>query len=217
MQLNPSDFIAWAAFVLGGLIAMKKPKKVIGWFLIIASGGYLLFAILSSGNESKPATSSSVTATVSGSGSTAQAAGHDINNGIPTSALQQVLNLKDVELSERMLSDYPHGCIILGLENGKVIYESRLKDIVVNADWNSVIIAKDTTKKTIGITIPNFSYRHLTPGGLTATGMTLINTIPFAENEPVKDNTIDFSSWGLPSMYYEVLDASKGILLIGFK
>ena len=48
MQFKPSDFLAWVGIVSGGLIAMKKPKKVIGWFLIIASGCYLLIAAFTS-------------------------------------------------------------------------------------------------------------------------------------------------------------------------
>jgi hypothetical protein len=96
-------------------------------------------------------------ATTSGNNSPAQAAGHDIINGASDQTLQQVLNLKDVELSERMLADYPHGCVILGLENGKVIYDTRLKDIKVITDWDNVKYAFDEKTQMMSITFTEFA------------------------------------------------------------
>jgi hypothetical protein len=150
MQFKPSDYVAWVGIVSGALIAMKKPKKVIGWFLIVASGGYFLITAFSSSDKEK-SDSHNQTSIASGAGATAQAAGRDINNGVSDATLQKVLNLKDVELSERMSADYPHGCIILGLENGKVIYDSRLKDVKVTADWDNTKYTFDETTHMMAV------------------------------------------------------------------
>ena len=71
MQFKPQDFLALATFILSGLIAIKKPKKFIVWFLIIISGGYLLFAIVSPSEKNKSADNYKQTVITSGNNSSA--------------------------------------------------------------------------------------------------------------------------------------------------
>jgi hypothetical protein len=79
MQLKPSDFLVWAALVSGGLIAMNKPKKFIGWFLIIASVIYFSIAIFSSNTEKPDSHNQTVTTSGNNSPVTFQSA-TTINN-----------------------------------------------------------------------------------------------------------------------------------------
>jgi hypothetical protein len=192
---------------------LKKPLSVgvksaliAGCAIIIAAVVGLLHKESSADNHAQQ-----ITATAFGNGSSAQAAGHDINNGVSDSTLQQVLNLKDVELSERMLTDYPHGCVILGLENGKVIYDSRLKEIKVTADWDNTKYAFDEKTHMMAIYFSKFIMDYTNGSHLEFNGSTF--EFPYLENKPFRNRIIG----GLGDFYFQVLDTQKGILLIGFK
>ena len=207
MQMKPSDFLVLCGFVLGGLIAIKKTKKFIGWFIIIASGTYLVFAVFSSSKEDKPPDKYVVTATVSGNGQ-AQAAGHDIVNGVSDSTLKQVLNLKDVELSERMLTEYPFGCVVLGLENGKVVYDARLKDgMILTADWDNATIKIEGAMAHIHI--PNI--KMLFPARGSTVMVEINDDWQFIEGVARQNRFIHTYP---ATMYYEVMDASRGITTV---
>jgi hypothetical protein len=57
----------------------------------------------------------------------------------PVTTLKQVLNLKQVDLSESFLSEFPYGCIIVGLQNnGHAAFDERLNGIQVNVDPKNV-------------------------------------------------------------------------------
>gem|GEM_PF-900998 len=143
-------------------------------------------------------------------GNITQTAGRDINNGVSDATLQKVLNLKDVELSERMLSDYPHGCIILGLKNGKVIYDSRLKDIQINGDWDNAKFVIDTNSQIAFLLLPHFSWISA-QGGMVSLNYCSLG-FRYAEDQPMQ-----FRNMPSLNMFTEVLDKNRGIFLIGFK
>jgi hypothetical protein len=159
--------------------------------------------------ESSIDTHAQITATASGNNSTAQAAGHDINIGVSDSTLQQVVNLKEVELSERILTEYSHGCLILGLENGKVKYDSRLKDIEFDADWNNTTIT--VSNGNVDLLIPQLI---VVSGGIHLNIGVAEQIFPLVEHKPVR--TSWFNLRGL-SLYCEVLDKDRRIFIIGCK
>ncbi len=152
-----------------------------------------------------------IAATTSGSNSPAYAAGRDVNvqNGVSDSTVQQLLNLKAVELSERMLSEYPHGCLLLGLENGKVIFDSRLKDIQMDADWDNATIT--INGGNVKLIIPKLA---IVSGGIHLSTEIAESNFPFVEHKPVRTSWFNF--YGL-SLYCEVLDKDRDIFIIGCK
>lgn len=226
MRLKFPDFIALAAFA-GWFIAYMKYKKAWAKWLfgIVCFGsiGYIAFfnqqeeagstqSATTTGSNS-PATIQSATA--SGSSTVIQAAPsstvNNVQNGVSDSTLQQVLNLKDVELSERILAKYPHGCVILGLEGGKVIYDSRQKDIQMTSDWENCQISIDETNRICSISFPD-QITIKSDHGTLIMNVGQFN-IPYVENKPVSMG-IECSDSVLNC---EVLDSSKGIFLIGFR
>lgn len=210
----------WQVFIgFGGLVVAAAGLKISDrkWkWTLVCLGALMLIAaicfIFAPKSKDAPITTPTVSATASGTGSTAQAAGHDINNGISPAQLEEVLNLKEVTLSQRILDEYPHGCIILGLEKGKVIYDSRLKDLQFSSDWDSFKLEIDDSKKlaTLSFTKFSFSYQNQLPSGFINCKF----SFPFYE-----DHASPVISIHLPGllMYLEVLDRDKGIFLLGFK
>ena len=145
---------------------MKKPKKVIGWFLIVASGFFLLFAVLSSDTENSdshnqtasPTGNNSPAIIISGSSNTVNQAapGAIINNGASDETLQKIINLKDAELYERTQSEYPYGCIVVGLQNDShLIYGSDFRGIQTTFDPNAITFS--VTNGIAHIKISNFT------------------------------------------------------------
>jgi hypothetical protein len=134
-------------------------------------------------------------------------------NGVSEASLQKVLNLKDIELSERLLARYKHGCIILGLVNGKVIYDTRLKSgSRVVADWDQagLIISPNNEARLL---IPDFGFYNA-DSNISADSMLLNINFILADNpDPMR---LRFSPVPFP-MYLEILDAQKRVLLIGFQ
>jgi hypothetical protein len=206
MQFKPSDILAWAGVISGGLIAMKKPKKVIGWFLIIASCIYFSIAAFTTNTERSD--SHNQTATTAGNNSPTYQAGHDITvqNGVSEATLQKVLSLKDVELTERIQNEFPQGCVLLGMQNGKVLYDSRLRDIAFTADWDNARLKVEGTNAMIDIQhIDVYYQRNLS----VVKNFSIVQSWAFFEGQP--------KMGPIPNLYYEVLDAKRGIFIIGFK
>ena len=207
MRLKIGEIMSLATFVLGCLAYMKVKKKYVAFLLWGVCLISLILVVTSENQDNTSANNTTVTATSSGKGSSAQAAGHDINNGVPASTVQQILNLKDVELSERMLADYPHGCIIIGLKNGKVIYDPRLKDISVTGDWDNAKLVVDTNSQKATLYISDMWI-----GGIEIDHNSF--SFDYSKTEPKRVTGISFSG---VQIYSQVLDKDKGIFLIGFK
>ncbi|MGA3164270.1 MAG: hypothetical protein ABSD77_08785 [Verrucomicrobiota bacterium] len=183
MQFKVSDFLAWATLVLGGLIAMKKPKKVIGWFLIIASCAFLLFAVFSSNTEksedrnqiattsgnNSPATIQS--ATVSGSNNTVvQAApGATVNASLSDESIKLIqegmLALqkeKDAELKAKFNLGY---ILFTATDRNEIIPLGSPMDEILKVDWKSGYNVS-FSDSAVTLTLPNMVFQPPNSGGV---------------------------------------------------
>jgi hypothetical protein len=143
--------------------------------------------------------------------------GSSVQTGVSDSTLQQVLSLKTVELSERLMSKYRYGCVICGLVNGKVVYEAKIHPPVqIFADWDHARIespAGDTNKAYL--VLPGFGYEFPGPGVDRGWG----NTVHWEVNlKPGSPPTRLINPIGDEfEIYSEVLDAEKRVFLFGFQ
>lgn len=86
------------------------------------------------------------------------------------------------------------------------MYESKLKDIEVNSDWNNMHVAEQYGMYQVNISQMMIKW----PSGFTFAIQDLTLFFPKTPNEET------LNSMGIP-FYTETIDHEKGIFLIGFK
>jgi hypothetical protein len=218
VQFKPSDFIAWAGVILGGLIAMKKPKKLIGWFLIVASTGYLLLAIFTS--DSEKTDSHNQIATTSGSNNTViQAAPNStVNLGISETEMRELLRNKSIAANREFSDKYPCGYVIFGAVNGKIIYEPNFSTLKIpNSDLENAKLTINPNH-TASILFPKLE-AYETDGTLSGGYYGVNFAFPLVPNQasPTGAGFISKNYQTQIALYCEMIDLEKGIYLLGFK
>src|SRR5256886_4456572 len=141
-------------------------------------------------------------ATASGSGVVNQA-GRDltINQGISEATVLAILKQTALSASAELASAYPGGYLLLGIANGRIIYEPKTDTFIMTASASI-----DRTNNLLTVAIKYLKIQG--PINVQLTNVT--ETFPFIEN---RARASSFSS----RVYYEMLDTSKNIFVIGLK
>jgi hypothetical protein len=165
--------------------------------------------------DQPPPSASVVPATPTGPQQSAVASvGSTINQTINQGpSLDDIRKAIREELSNNMAefaARYPHGYVIFGMAPGKIIYETQLRDIQIETDWRSFKAAVDAPNHMLRIWVPNIRITDPTNPRNFGAYWSNVEDLPFVERQPV-------ASLIVAGMYYEMLDLSKGIILVGFK
>jgi hypothetical protein len=129
-----------------------------------------------------------------------------VNNGISESAMRELLQKEFLDRNAELADKYPQGYALLGMASGQIVFEPKLKQTKVDADWSQVKISESGGAYEVildGITItvpgrPTYGFKNIafifskSPGAVTRD--------PF-----------------LGLYYLETIDANRGIFLMGFK
>jgi hypothetical protein len=124
-------------------------------------------------------------------------------------AVRELLKQKSISGKTEWDTAYPHGYIIFSAADGRIIHDSQLHDPEVQMDLDGVRAAIDQEKRIIVISVPTVLVTS-TPGGQPQEYAGSLERFRFEEHQPV-------ASKSMPTMFIEVIDASKTIFLIGFK
>ena len=116
------------------------------------------------------------------------------------------------ELSER----YPLGYALIGATNGKIIYVPNLKDIKIKTDWDRNTLTLDKTTGEVNLLFEDLEVSM--GNGPPSVNYNLGLRFEYVENKPMQ-MPFGFSLNRTTSvaMFCEVLDANKGVFVIGFR
>jgi hypothetical protein len=209
MNIKPSDVISLGALALAAYLEYVKTKNKAVIYLLVIVGLTALGASIFS--RSKPKDEHvNQTATASGR-STNYQAGRDIviNQGVSEAIVRGLLNQKLISEHTALGSRYPAGYVIFGISNGAIVYLKRLRDVQIATDWNENFqITIDQSKNEVQIIILKLVYSKRGQPDLQFDR--IVEYIRLVENNPISSHVI-------PDTYYEVLDASNKIFVMGFK
>ena len=213
MHLPLQGLAALGAFILGCFVYMKVKKKWVKTLLLVVLGVALVVIFLlpddNTGTHQKATTSGSnslainQSATASGSGVVNQA-GRDltiINQGVSEATVLAILKQKDISASGALASSYPGGYLLLGIANGRIIYEPNTNSFTM--------VASASINRTNNFLIVDIEYLKI-QGLINLEEVNITESFPFIENRAR-------ASLLSPRVYYEVLDVSKNIFIIGVK
>jgi hypothetical protein len=122
--------------------------------------------------------------------------------------LRDLVKKKSVDGMAEFAQRYRHGYLIFGLSpnGGPVTYQGELRDARIDVDWSNLRV-KRTDSDRMQISTPTI--HAVFEGGAVFRIFNNVENVPFVENVPIP------SVWD--GMSCELLDAEKGIFLIGFK
>jgi hypothetical protein len=135
------------------------------------------------------------------------------SNDIPDVTPQKAIDLKGIQIPEKLESDFVYGYIIMGSQNGKVFYSPHLKDIQVSADWNNAVLSFSTEGNWGYVYIPRLEIVNLKH----YSKFSEIDTeqyFPLEYPEPFRCNLAAIP--GIPCMFLKVLNQTNKLLLVGF-
>jgi hypothetical protein len=135
------------------------------------------------------------------------------SNGIPDVTPQKAIDLKGIQIPEKLESDFVYGYLIMGSQNGKVFYSPHLKDIQVSADWNNAVLSFSTEGNWGYVYIPRLeivNLKHYSKFGQIDTEQ----YFPLEYPEPFRCNFAAIP--GIPCVFLKVLDQTNKLLLVGF-
>jgi len=191
---------------------MKVKKKWVKTLLLVVFGVALVVIFLlpndNTGTHQNATTSGTnspainQSATASGSGVVNQA-GRDltINQGISEATLLAILRQKALSARDELASAYPGGYLLLGIANGRIIYEPKTNTFTMTASASI-----DRTNNLVTVFIQQLKIK----GEIDVQLTNCTETFPFIEN---RARASSFST----RVYYEMLDTSKNIFVIGLK
>jgi hypothetical protein len=161
------------------------------------------------GNHPTPAPQS---ATASGGSVIIQAGGNVtyINAGVPEETEKKRMRELSANLEEKLIEKYPFGYALLGVANGKIVYEPYGTEFPLSGDWdNWRIIIKEEEKPTITLIISK-----LRVGGMRFEDESL--TWSYAESSiaPLPNFVMSARGKGV-SIFFELIDAKEKILVMG--
>jgi hypothetical protein len=134
-----------------------------------------------------------------------------INNGISEATMLAMLRDKSIAANEELSSKYPHGYVLFGLANGRIVYEPINKDFQIKGDWGSASLVIDEIGKTVSIAFGHFEI--VRPAANSANIFNNCTfTFPYAQNQPMR---IPINR--NPNLICEVLDMERGMFLIGLQ
>jgi hypothetical protein len=123
--------------------------------------------------------------------------------------LHDLVKKKSVDGMAEFAGKYRHGYLIFGLspDGSPVTYQGKLRDVRIEVNWSNLRV-KSTESGLLEISMPDIRMQFGGGGGRTYYSNT--EKLPFVENETIYSMIVS-------GMCYEMLDAEKGIFLIGFK
>jgi hypothetical protein len=140
---------------------------------------------------------------------------NSVHNGVPPETLEHVLDLKETEVLEQMLAQFPYGGIVVGLPNGSIMMKSKLKIIEVKLEPDDITFF---VKNGIGhLSIAKFSITNPESNNTLQDISVKNEGFPFIRTSNPIDCGVYGHMLGIPNMYISVLDVDKEIFILGFK
>jgi hypothetical protein len=215
----PAQIAGILSFILAYVARKKTNKKWLPWVLGFVA--VLCFAFgWKSGNQRNTGQNAAtqgnnspvqnVSAVLSGTGTINQT----VNIGPTKEDLKEILVQRAITANRELTSRYTNGFGLLGVADGKIVYEPRTRNFSITADWDHA---------TLEIIKGNFARLYL-PGfgfqsahGNAGSNNTLRIECRFKEGAP--SGPFDFAPWdpSLPRIYLEVLDKKEKIFVLGFR
>jgi hypothetical protein len=145
---------------------------------------------------------------VSGGSTVNQAAGNiTVNQGVNEETLREMLKQKSIAGMADFAAKYPNGYVIFGLAGGgRLIYESHLRDIEIQTNWDTLTLRR--VGNTMLIKLPTVRMR-VPEQKYTAVFNSNTVRFQFVEHKPVAMQII-------PGMYFEMVDDAQEIFLLGY-
>jgi hypothetical protein len=234
MRLKLVEVVALASFILGFATYMKLKKHWLTWFFGAVCATTLAIILFrppeptSTGTPTQTSTTTgnnspaiNMTATASGTSSTVNQIGQqqvNINPGVPKDIVERIIREKEIRSHKELTAKYPEGYVLLGVADGQIVYQPRLKDFKVEADWEHATLGiKDNV---LELSIPSFGF-EVFANGHTGRGNRISATIRLPANASaslIENKAISLPAFpGLPKMYFDILDLADKIFLIGFR
>jgi hypothetical protein len=223
---TPEIIISLGGLVLGGLLAMKPKAKTkwIGGLLLAVSAIVLVVSIFGSDKSGQSAGQAATTygnnspvinQSISMAGGTSviyQAAGNLTINYAPSlEAMRDTLVKQETKWYSELIQRFPLGFVLFGVvANGRVVAIPKMPDGEIRGDWDNTRVAIDTTNRTAQIFVPYVYVSNRAVRAWTMEGNT--ERFFFTEDQ----NTLQLSG-GIPNMFYQVLNATNAIFVMGFK
>jgi hypothetical protein len=215
MRVQASDIVAFAALVLTVLVYMRARNKTLIWFLIIV--GLSALSISTFSRSQRMASQTKQSATASG-GSTINQAGRDltiINAGIPESTVLKILSEKAISANSELAKKYPLGYVLMGIADGKVIFEPKSLVLQFDSD-NKVEIEIDEVQQTAWVKFVFFKVWDTKRSAAFLLDKVFLETA-YTENVstplPV---ALSFANTPYLYGYVEILDRANKVFVVGF-
>jgi hypothetical protein len=205
---SKSPTSAFGALVLTVLVYMKARNRTVIAFLVIIGLVSLGFSIFSRTERTAVEKQS---ATASGGSTIIQAGGNVtiINPGVQEETERARLRDESVHFQDRLAHKYPHGYALLGVANGKIVYEPYVEQFRIRADWeNWRIMIKNEGSPTAIVVMSKLE--------IDGTGFEN-NTFELPYFDGVTINVFVVIWRGNPVyVYFEVIDTKQKTFVIGF-
>jgi hypothetical protein len=211
VHLTPTEIISFGSLALTCFVAYVTTKNKVAIYLLVAIG--LLTLVVSFFPQAeRPSTTQKQSATAPGGSINQNQAGRDltVNNGISEAAMSALLRDKSIAANKDLSQKYPYGYILLGAVNGKVIYEPNSRQFQVRADWENWQLSVDNGVANLFISTIEIVDRL---GGVREIQHHQV-VCPYREGQSAGTGLAAAKGIGI---YFEVVDTSKQIFLIGFK
>jgi len=172
-------------------------------------------SVSSAGNT--PASPTVQQSAVASGDSTINQAGRDvvINQGVSEQTMRELLRDKSITANSDLVRKYPLGYALLGVADGKIIYEPNFRRFRVEADWENWKIGINTVQHRVRLFM---SRVHITNDrGDTQTYVNEVVEINYSDTpEGQSFDAMHAADRGV-GIYFEIVDLEKWIFLIGFK
>jgi hypothetical protein len=190
---------------------MMHRKTWVIWVLTLVGLGSIFYII---GSNKREIHVPPTPAAAPGLNFPTQAGFATIYNGFVPNVMHRMTNGLDSRKSYAELeSRFLYGYVIMGIQNGQVIYDLHLKDFQISADWDDAILSFSTEGNWGYVYIPRLKImnpKNNSEFEQVDTGQ----YFPLQYPEPFRWNLSNLP--GIPCAFLEVLDQDKKLLLVGF-
>lgn len=132
-----------------------------------------------------------------------------MNVGMSEAFVRDLLRQKAIAANTELAARYPKGYALLGVANGKLIYEPSASTVKLTADWDKTRLEIDTKGGVAKLIFASLVFSNERISNLQ------LNNV--AESFPLVENQAMESMFPVPGMRIEFLDIPKRIFVIGFK
>jgi hypothetical protein len=128
-----------------------------------------------------------------------------INQGVSEDTIRQLINEKAVSANAQLAARYPKGYVIVGIANGKIIYDSKEAPPNLIIDWKSADVKIDSNTGAMTAYIPNLAFEGSEASDLL---------IDFPYGDAAVKPLVNFQG---NKLYGEILDQEKRIFVLGMR